>query len=135
MLAGQLPGRFALAVRETETSAARVNFAIPHQQVARLVLEAVDPLKVGATITLGSKVLPFELRLHLRFKEESRLILYTDIEGDPVELRLERVRRTLDAKCPKLATWGRAGRTSILIVEVDDIQHSPPPQNLWVAIQ
>jgi hypothetical protein len=31
--------------------------------------------------------------------------LYTDSEADPEELRLERVRRALDAKCPKLATW------------------------------
>ena len=69
-------------------------------------------------------MLPFELRLHLRFKEDSRLILYTDIEGDPEELRLERVRRALDAKCPKLASWAREGRTSILIIEADDIQHS-----------
>ncbi len=124
MLAGRLPGRFALAVRETETSAARVNFAVAHQEVARLVLEAVDGLKVGETVTLGSKALPFELRLHLRFKEDSRLILYTDIEGDLEELRLERVRRALDAKCPKLATWARDGRTSVLIFEADDIQHS-----------
>ena len=69
-------------------------------------------------------MLPFELRLHLRFKEDSRLILYTDIEGDPEELRLERVRRALDAKCPKLANWAPEGRTSILIIEADDIQHS-----------
>lgn len=124
MLAGRVPGRFALAVRETDTSAARVNFAVAHREVARLVLEAVDGMKVGETVTLGSKALPFELRLHLRFKEDSRLILYTDIEGDPEELRLERVRRALDAKCPKLATWARDGRTSILILEADDIQHS-----------
>ena len=123
-LAGRLPGRFALAVRETETSAARLNFAVAHQEVARLVLKAVNGLKVGETVTLRSKILPFELRLHLRFKEDSRLILYTDIEGDPVELRLERVRRALDAKCPKLATWTRDGRTSVLIFEADDIQHS-----------
>lgn len=74
MLAGRLPGRFALAVRETDTSAARVNFAVAHQEVARLVLDAVDGLKVGETVTLGSKALPFELRLHLRFEEDSRLI-------------------------------------------------------------
>jgi hypothetical protein len=75
MLAGRLPGRFALAVRETDTSAARVNFAVAHQEVARLVLEAVDGMNVGETVTLASHALPFELRLHLRFKEDSRLIL------------------------------------------------------------
>jgi len=34
------------------------------------------------------------------------------------------VRRALDANCPKLANWAREGRTSILIVEADDMQHS-----------
>ena len=124
MLAGRLPGRFALAVRETDTSTARANFAAAHQEIARLVLEAASGLNVGDTVTLRSQALPFELRLHLRFKEDSRLILYTDIEGNAEELRLERVRRALDDKCPKLATWARDGRTSILILEADDIQHS-----------
>jgi hypothetical protein len=96
---------------------------VAHREVGRRILEAADRLNVGETVALASKVLPFELRLHLRFKEDSRLILYTDIEGDPEELRLERVRRALDAKCPKLANWARKGRTSILIIEADDIQH------------
>ena len=95
-----------------------------HREVARLILETADRLNVGETVTLASKLLPFELRLHLRFKEDSRLILYTDIEGNPEELRLERVRRALAAKCPKLANWARERRTSILIIEADDIQHS-----------
>ena len=54
-------------------------------------------MSVGESVTLASEVLPFELRWHLRFKEDFRLILYTDIEADPEELRLERVRRALDA--------------------------------------
>jgi len=124
MLAGRLPGRFALAVRETDTSAARVDFAAAHQEITRLVLEAASGLRVGDTVSLRSQALPFELRLHLRFKEDSRLVLYTDIEGDAEELRLERVRRALDAKCPKLATWAHDGRRSILILEANDMQHS-----------
>jgi hypothetical protein len=51
--------------------------------VVRLVLDTVNRLNVGETVTLSSPVLPFELRLHLRFKEDSRLILDTDIEGIP----------------------------------------------------
>lgn len=123
-LAGRLPGRFALAVREAETSAARVDFAAAHQEIVRLVLGAVDSLEVGDTVTLTSALLPFELRLHFRFRNDSVLVLYTDIEGDPDQLRLERVRRALDAKCPKLARWASDGRTSVLILEADDIQHS-----------
>ena len=36
MLAGRLPGRFALAVRETDTAAARIDFTEAHREVARL---------------------------------------------------------------------------------------------------
>lgn len=45
--------------------------------------------------------------------------------------RGERIRRALDAKCPKLATWAREGRSSVLIIEADDIQHS----NVFVVYQ
>jgi len=124
LVAGRLPGRFALAVREIETSAARVNFDGAHQEIARLIVDVADRMKVGETISIRSEQLPFELRLHLRFKEDSQLILYTDIEGDPNELRRERLRRALDAKCPKLAIAAQDTRIPVLILEADDIQLS-----------
>src|SRR5437868_509929 len=42
MLAGRVPGRFVLAVRERETTAARVHFDVAHQVVAQLVLDAAN---------------------------------------------------------------------------------------------
>lgn len=131
MVAGRLRGRFALAVREVEASAARINFAEAHQEVARLILDAADRMEVGETVSILTEQLPFEFRLHLRFKADSQLILYTDIEGDPNELRRERLRRALDAKCPKLALASKDARITVLILEADDIQLS----NVWIVYE
>lgn len=58
------------------------------------------------------------------------LILQTDIAGDLEALRVERVARAFDGKCPKLMAWAKDGRTSVLILESDDIQLS----NIWVTM-
>lgn len=55
MLAGRLPGYYVLAVREDQTTAARVGFAFAHREVERLVLEAAERLVVGETVTLRSE--------------------------------------------------------------------------------
>lgn len=124
MLAGRLPGYYVLAVREDETAVARVNFALAHQEIGRLVLEAAERVAVGETATLRSTSLPFEMQLHLRHRNGSSLVLFSDIEGDPEVLRAERFRRAFDAKCPKLAAWATGGRRSVLVLECDDIQHA-----------
>jgi hypothetical protein len=123
-LHGRLPGRFALAVAAADTAAARVNFAVAHREIERLILENAGQLAVGETVTLASELVPFTLQLHLRFKGDSRLILYSNIEGDADQMRVDRVGVALNSKCPKLALWGKDGRTSILILEADDSQHS-----------
>jgi len=82
-LAGRLPGRFVIAVREKETTAACVDFKFAHEEIARLVLDAARQLAVDETTTLRSEQLPFEMQLHLRHKNDSSLVLYTDIEGEP----------------------------------------------------
>jgi len=124
MLAGRLPGYFVLAVRESETAAARVNFDFAHGEVERLVLDAAETLAVGETVTLRSERLPFEMRLHLCHMNDSSIVLYSDIEGDAETLRAERFRRAFDDKCPKLAAWSSGGRTSVLVLECDDFQHA-----------
>jgi hypothetical protein len=52
------------------------------------------------------------------------VVFYSDIEGDPDALRLERVRRALDKKVPKLVAWAQDGRTSVLVLESNDPQHA-----------
>jgi hypothetical protein len=123
-LAGRLPGRFALAVKAAETVEARLNYAEAHREIERLILEKAPGLSVGETVRLESTVVPFSMRLHFRFRGDSRLVLYSDIEGDPDDLRAERFRAAFDAKCPKLAAWAKDGRTSVLILEADDSYHS-----------
>jgi hypothetical protein len=59
---------------------------------------------------------------HTRIEsDDSSVVLYSDIEGDPDALWLERVRRAFDEKCPKLAVWASEGRTSLLVLESNDI--------------
>lgn len=123
-LAGGLPGYYVLAVREDETAVARVDFELAHGEIERLVLEAVEGLAVGETIGLRSERLPFEIRLHLRHRDGSSVVLYSDIEGDPETLRVERFRRAFEDKCPKLAAWSSGGRRSVLVLESDDFQHA-----------
>jgi hypothetical protein len=123
-LTGGLPGYFLLAVRESETSAARVKFAAAHAEVERLITESAHLVGVGETVTLRSERLPFEMQLTLRHKNKSALILYSEIEGDPKLLRAERFRKAFDKKCPKLSTWARTDRSSVLVLECDDDQNA-----------
>src|SRR4029078_11329420 len=64
------------------------------------------------------------MQLHLRHKNRSGLVLYSNIVGDSETLRLDRFRRAFDEKCPKLAAWAHGGRTSVLVLECDDYQHA-----------
>jgi hypothetical protein len=124
-LADRLPGYFGLAVREANMSGARIDVKAAQLEVARLVLEAAGSVPIGEIVTLKSDELPFTLQLYLRHKDSRNLILYTDIEGDPEARRFERIRRALDAKCPKLKKWtADNGRTSVLALESNDIQLS-----------
>lgn len=125
-LADRLPGYFCLAVSEVDIAAAgRINLSAARLEVARLVSAAAERLPIGKTVTLESDNLPFKLELFLRHKDKPNLILYADIGGDPDARRLERIRRALDDKCPKLAAWARADdRTSVLALESNDIQLS-----------
>jgi len=123
-LTGRLPGYFTLAVRESEMTAARVKFAIAHVEIERLITEAADRVGVGETVTLRSGRLPFEMQLKLRHRNKSALILRSEIEGDPELLRVERFRKAFDEKCPKLARWAGANRSSVLVLECDDYQNA-----------
>ena len=118
-LAGRLPGYYVLSFREEQTTAARIDFTVAHHEVEQLVLVAIGQLEVGEAVALRSERLPFQMQLRLRHKEGSAVVLRSDIEGDPVRLRVERFRRAFDDKCPKLARWSR-GRTSVLVLESDD---------------
>jgi hypothetical protein len=124
VIADRLGGYFTLAVRAHDLAAARLRDSATQIEIARLVLEAAPAVEIGETVTLRSNALPFTLDLHLRHRDSSALILIIDIHGDPAALRLARIRRALEEKCPKLKTWSGDGRTSVLALESDDFQLS-----------
>ena len=129
MLAGRLPGTYVLAVRLRETKAARIKYTDAHEEIVRLTLKAAPKLKDHETVTLSSDRLRFTVQLHRRHGNSSQVFVHCFIEGDGEQLRLERMRRALDNKCPKLAVWAADGRRSVLVLEADDIQLS----NCWLA--
>lgn len=124
-LVGRLPGSHVLTVRVSQTQAARVKFEDAHREIIELTLRAAPELKDGETIVLSSARLPFTVQLHRRHGNRgSHVAIHCLIDGDGEDLRLQRMRRALNDKCPKLATWSADGRTSILILEANDIQLS-----------
>jgi hypothetical protein len=52
------------------------------------------------------------------------LLIVSVVEADIDNARLERLRRSMTRKLPKLAQWARGGRRSVLVLESNDIQHS-----------
>lgn len=129
MLENRLPGYFELSVREAETTPARIDFADAHAEIVRLVLETACKVKDGETAVLVSEALPFKVGLRRRHGNGSRAVLTTVIEGDLEEMRVARIRRAFDAKCPKLVAWSAEGRASVLSLESNDFQHS----NAWLV--
>ena len=108
---------------------ARIKYTDAHEEIVRLTLEAAPKLKNLETVTLSSDRLRFSVQLHRRHGNSSQVFVHCLIEGDGEQLRLERMRRALDNKCPKLAVWAADGRRSVLVLEADDIQLS----NCWLA--
>ena len=123
-LAGCLPGTYVLAVGLRETKEARITYADAHEEIVRLTLEAAPKLKDNETVNLSSERLPFTVQLHRRHGNSSQVFVHCLVEGDGDQLRLERMRRALDDKCPKLAVWAADGRESILVLQAYDIQLS-----------
>jgi hypothetical protein len=124
LLVGRLAGSHVLTVQFSETQTAKINYADAHKEILTLTLEAAPKLKDGETIVLPSTRLPFMVRLHRRHGKGSHVAVHCFIEGNGEELRLERMRRALTDKCPKLAAWAADGRKSVLVLEADDIQLS-----------
>jgi hypothetical protein len=122
MLAGQLPGTFVLTVPVRETKSARVGYTFAHREIVRLALQAAHQLTDGETTTLRSDRLPFKLEFHKRHGKGSQVFLHCVIEGDGDALRLDRLQRAFAEKLPKLRNWAADGRTSVLVLESDDIQ-------------
>lgn len=122
MLAGRLPGTYVLAVRSDETKGGR--YAEVGRELVRLTVETAPQMEDGQTVVLRSDRVPFSVRLYRRHGNGSRVFLRCIVAGEGDALRLERARRTFEAKCPKLAAWSGDDLVSVLVLEANDIQLS-----------
>jgi hypothetical protein len=111
-----------VSVRVRETQRARIKYAEAHDEIVRLTLEVASKLIEGETVTLKSDRLSFKVELTRRRSTGSQVFVRQVIEGDDDALRVERVRRAFNQKCPKLETAAARGRTSVLVIESNDGQ-------------
>jgi hypothetical protein len=121
-LTGRLPGTYVLALPAGVTWGGR-HAQVGHE-IVRLTLEQAPRMQDGQTVALRSEGLPLNVQLHRRNGHGSRIVVQSIVEGEAEELRLTRVHRAFQAKCPKLAAWSGEGRVSLLVLEANDIQRS-----------
>ncbi len=131
--AGVLPGRFAAALPWGVASRSGVGFDVARAEIARLIAERVADMRDGETTVLRSDRLPYEVRLHKRHSNDSRIFFSRWIEegktgftaNDPQfmdDARVQRIGRALDQKFPKLHKAAQAyGLPSVLVLESNDM--------------
>lgn len=131
--AGVLPGRFAAALPWGVASKSGIAFDEARAEIARLVVERAVDMRDGETAVLRSDRLPFEVRLHKRHSNDSRVFFSRWIEEGKTrftandaafidEARVQRISRALDQKIPKLHEAAQAyGLPSVLVLESNDI--------------
>jgi hypothetical protein len=122
-LESNLPGTFVLSVRAGEVKLARSKHRRAQEEMIRLILSEAVTMGIDEKRLIQSPSLPFSFALHRRHALNSTLLLHCLIEGDSDGLRIERVKRALADKCPKLLSTAKVdNRTSVLILESDDFQ-------------
>jgi hypothetical protein len=90
---------------------------------------------VGANLnSVGPKPSHELAQLHRRHGKGSQVFVRCAIDGDDEALRLQRIRRAFEDKCPKLAAWSLDGRLSVWVLEANDIQLSNFPL-VWEAVK
>jgi hypothetical protein len=107
----KLPGTDVLGVDVGVSTDARVRYDDAQKRICAAVLEAAPDLPVGKAVTLKVDNIPFPVGLFRRSKDS-----VSDFEAS----RLDRVRRALADKCPKLLAARTDGRLSILALESND---------------
>ena len=120
MLAGRLPGTYGLGVDVGASTDARLRYDEAQKQICAAVLEAAPDLPVGKALTLKIENIPFSVHLFRRSRDGAKILVrrfVSDVEAS----RLDRVRRALADKCPKLSAARQDGRLSILALESNDI--------------
>src|SRR5206468_9408589 len=78
--AGALPGRFAAALPWGVASNAGVGVNEARAEIARLIAERVGNMRDEETLVLRSERLPYDVRLHKRHSNDSRIFFSRWIE-------------------------------------------------------
>jgi hypothetical protein len=128
-LSGRLAGVFFLTVAVGEAKSPTAQHkAIRRALVAWILKHAgsLDPEEdVGPGGNCDLTAIPprvrFQVTLHRDSSHGSQLFIMQGLQGDLSAMRRERLRDALDRKCPKLWQERIDGRTSILVLESDDI--------------
>jgi len=120
MLLGRLPGTYTLGVDVGVSTGARLRYEEAQKQICAAALKAASDLAVGETLTLTIEGIPFPVRLFRRSKDGSKILVRRFVSDVEVS-RLERLRRALADKCPKLLAARTDGRLTVLALESNDI--------------
>lgn len=120
MLVGRLPGTYTLGVEVGVSTDARLRYDEAQKQICAAVMEAAPSLAVDKAVTLKIEGIPFPVQLFRRSQDGAKILVrrfVSDVEAS----RLERIRRALADKCPKLLAARTDGRRSVLALESNDI--------------
>src|SRR5207248_8886597 len=111
---------YTLGVDVGVSSDARLRYEEAQEQICAAVLKAAPDLAVDETLTLTIEGIPFPVRLFRRSTDGSKILVRRFV-SDVVASRLDRMRRALADKCPKLLAARTDGRLSVLALESNDI--------------
>jgi hypothetical protein len=120
LLAGQLPGTYSLRVEAGVSAALRLRYDRAQGCMCEAILRAAPTLPVGESLELTHERIPFPFFLHRRSEKGSRILVRRSV-SDVEPSRLDRLRRALEAKCPKLKEASVDDRVSVLALESNDI--------------
>jgi hypothetical protein len=118
-LAGNLPGTYRLGVDVGVSTDARVRYDDAQRRIRAAVIEAAPNLAVDKAVTLTIEGIPFPVYLSRRSQDGSKILVRRFV-SDVEPSRLDRIRRALADKCPKLLAARTEGRLSILALESND---------------
>lgn len=129
-LDGRLPGHFWLIVPVGATRGCKQSeHAAIRERIRDWIVQRVQKLN-GKTesgcegdfrVTEQPAGVPFPVTLHRARLTGSKLRIFRFSPPDSENLRLERMRVALERKCPKLQAEKENGRTTVLVLESDDI--------------
>ncbi len=122
-LNGLVPGRFRLAIPVGAASKKPLNVRDAQMELTQWVLDISKTMADEQVVVLRSRFLECDVHLMKAHSRESRLIAlraWDPVDGD--KRRVERIRRALEAKIPKLLNDAKeSGSESVLVLESNDI--------------